>query len=261
MIGRVRPLNISRRAVLGGLTVLSLSVAAKAESSEDLSVDAGEGPMALTRFAAAGAGKRPAVIVLHGARGVELKPRAYQRYAVALSAIGIDAYLARYFTRADQDALDPKTTTSDSRQLYETARFGDWAKRISAVVTAILARRDNSGRVGLLGFSLGSYVAADTAAHDDRVTALAALYGGMPEAVVSQVTHMPPLLELHGDADRNVPLAKGTDLVRLAKAVGAPAEQVVYPGRQHGFDFADDDPMTTDAIARVVRFFQARLTT
>ena len=54
--------------------------------------------VALTRYAADQVGKRPAVVVLHGSRGVVLKPRAYQRYADALNAIGIDAYLARYFT-------------------------------------------------------------------------------------------------------------------------------------------------------------------
>jgi carboxymethylenebutenolidase len=71
---------------------------------------------------------------------------------------------------------------------------------------------------------------------------------------------MPPLLELHGEADRNVPLAKGEALVKLAKAVGASAEQVTYLGRAHGFDFSDTDPMAADAVGRVVRFFQARLT-
>jgi carboxymethylenebutenolidase len=59
----------------------------------------------------------------------------------------------------------------------------------------------------------------------------------MPDAMVAQVNHLPPLNELHGEADRSVPLAKGKELVSLARAVGAPAEQVTYPGREHGFDF------------------------
>jgi carboxymethylenebutenolidase len=54
-------------------------------------------------------------------------------------------------------------------------------------------------------------------------------------------------------------IAKGKQLVDLGKAVGAEAEFVSYPGRQHGFDFSDSDPMTTDAVERVTRFFRARL--
>jgi carboxymethylenebutenolidase len=213
----------------------------------------------LTRYAADRVGKRPAVLVLHGARGVELKPRAYERYANHLATGGIDAYLARYFTAADHQALDPKTSTHETRDVYETGRFDGWTKRISSVVTAVRGRSDSSGQIGLLGFSLGGYIAADTAAHDERVTAVVVMYGGMPDAAAAHVKRFPPLLELHGEADRNVPVAKGEELVKLAKEAGAQAEIVTYPGREHGFDFSDSDPLTADAIERVVRFFQIQL--
>jgi carboxymethylenebutenolidase len=130
--------------------------------------------------------------------------------------------------------------------------------RTAAALTAVLRRSECSGQ-SLLGFSLGGYVAANTAADDERVTAIAVIYGGMPNAMLSRVKHLPPLLEVHGDADRNVPLVKGEELVKLARTVGAQAEQVTYPGRAHGFDFSDTDPMTADAVGRVVRFFQAHL--
>ncbi len=81
----------------------------------------------------------------------------------------------------------------------------------------------------------------------------------MPDAMVSGVKRLPPLIELHGEADRNVPLAKGQEFVKLANAVGSAAEQVTYPGKEHGFDFSDTDPLTADAIGRVTRFFHARL--
>jgi len=80
----------------------------------------------------------------------------------------------------------------------------------------------------------------------------------MPDATVPQVKHPPPLIELHGEADRNVSIAEGKELVRLGKTVGAEAEFVSYPGRGHGFDFSDTDPMTADAIGRVVGFFEVR---
>ncbi len=73
------------------------------------------------------------------------------------------------------------------------------------------------------------------------------------------VKDCPPLLELHGAADHNVPLAQGAALAKPAKAVGAPAEQVTYTGKAHGFDVSDSDPIATDAIDRVVRFFRSWL--
>lgn len=191
----------------------------------------------LTRYATDRAGKRSSVLILHGTRGVELNRRAYERYSNALTNGGIDAYLARYFTAADYQALDPKASTRESRDAYKTGRFEGWTRRASSVVTQILARSESSGRIGLAGFSLGGYVAAYAAAHDERVTALAVMYGGMPGAMLPQVKHVPPLIELHGEADDNVPLAKGEELVKLAKVVGAPAEQVTYPGRGQGVDF------------------------
>jgi len=251
--------TIHRRAVVSGLAVLSLCRPARAGIPEQLRVDADEGPVALTRYPADRAAKRPCVLLLHGSRGFELRLRAYERYANALSAKGIDAYLLRYLTAADAPVFDPKTSTREKREAYETARFESWAKRISSVVTTILTRPDSSGRIGLLGFSLGGYVAAAAAARDERIAALAVLYGGMPDATVSQVRHLPPLIELHGEADTNVPPAKGEELVKLGKAVGAEAEFVAYPGRRHGFDFSDTDPMTADAVGRVTKFFEARL--
>ena len=250
---------IDRRAVVAGLALLSLCRPAHAATPEQLSIDADDGPVALTRYAADRAGRRPSVIMLHGTHGFEFKLTGYERYTQALAAKGIDAYLLRYFTVADAPAFDRRKTPREKREAYEAARFDGWAKRVSAVVTAILARPDSSGHVGVLGFSLGGYIAADAAVRDSRVAALAVLYGGMPDAMVSDVKHLPPLIDLHGNADHNVPFAKGEELVKLGKAVGAEAEFVAYPGKPHGFDFSDNDPMAADAIDRVVRFFEARL--
>lgn len=250
---------ITRRTALAGLAAMAASAAARAEPAEELSVMSGGDSLSVSRHAAAAGGRRPGVIVLHGARGIELKPRAYERYATALSAKGIDSYFLRYLTAADTAAMTAKTSTRESRGAYDATRFDGWADAVSAAASMVLARPDSSGRIGLLGFSLGGFVAADAAARDARIAALAVLYAGMPDAMVAKVKHLPPLIALHGEADRNVPVAKGQELVALGKAVGVDAEFVSYPDRPHGFDFSDTDPMTSDAVDRISRFFQARL--
>ena len=136
--------TIDRRAAVAGLALLSLCPPARAATPEQLSIDADEGPVPLTRYAAEQDGKRPSVLLLHGSHGFELMPRAYERYAERLSAKGIDAYLLRYLTAADAPVFDPKTSTQEKREAYEATRFDFWAKRVSTVVTATLARPDSS---------------------------------------------------------------------------------------------------------------------
>jgi carboxymethylenebutenolidase len=250
---------ITRRTTLTGIAALLAPVAVRAAPGEEFSVASSHDSLPVSRYAAAAAGKRPAVIALHGSRGIELRPRAYERYAEALAARGIDAYFLRYMTPADTAALTSKSSTHESRDAYYTTRYDGWADTVSAAVTAILDRPDSSGRIGLLGFSLGGYIAADAAARDTRIAALAVLYGGMPDAMTAKVKHLPPLIVLHGEEDRNVPIAEGRQLVELGKIAGAEAEFVPYPGKAHGFDFSDTDPATPDAIDRVTRFFQRRL--
>lgn len=251
---------ISRRTALSGLAALLLPTTAHGAPSEEFSITSGGASLLASRYAARTAGKRPAVIMLHGSRGIAPERRAYQRYADALSTGGIDAYLFHYMTDSDTAALDPKMSTQKSRETYDTERFDGWSEAVSATVTTILGRPDSSGRVGLLGFSLGGFVAANTAARDARIAALAVLYAGMPEAMAGKVKHMPPTIELHGEVDRIVSIASGRKLIELARSAGAEAELVPYPGKAHGFDFSDTDPMTSDAIDRVTRFFKGRLT-
>lgn len=241
---------LTRRTALAGLAALALPPLARAETTAQ---------PGLTRQAADVTGKRAAVILLHGSGGIERKPRAYARYGDALTMAGIDAYFLRYMSEPDLAALNPRTSTKASREAYDATRFAGWAETVSGAITDILRRDDSSGRIGLLGFSLGGFIAADTAARDTRVTALAVLYGGMPDAMIDEVRHMPPMIALHGDADTNVSIDNGRKLIEIAKSVGAKAEFVPYAGRPHGFDFSDTDPTAADAIGRVTRFFQARL--
>jgi carboxymethylenebutenolidase len=45
----------------------------------------------------------------------------------------------------------------------------------------------------------------------------------------------------------------------VARSLGGKAVIVTYPGKEHGFDFSDTDPMTPDAIRREVQFFRGEL--
>ncbi len=221
--------------------VLAASCAAAEIIPQELSVDVSERAVAVTRYAAEGTASRPAVLVLHGAGGLDVGPQGYARPASALAENGIDAYLVRYFGSGDRSC----------------GCWDLWAETVATVTTAILRRPEASGRVGLLGFSLGGAVAV-AVARDPRIAALVVFYGFIPNGQRSRIDRLPPLLALHGDADDNVPLASGQGIVSLARQLGGRAELVIYPGAGHRYS-TWGEIAANDAINRTISFFRAQL--
>lgn len=212
-----------------------------------------DGNISVERYAAPGTYRRSSVVILHGRQGVEKLHDHYQRFAVALTEAGFDAYLVHYYVGEDsQRANNPD---AEQRRAYFSRRIHAWSKIVSTVMDSILLSELASGRVALLGFSQGGYLATATAGLDRRVSALEVFYGGIPTAVKDEITRLPPLLELHGDADRAVPLEEGKALVDLAKRFGQPNELIIYPGAGHGF-FGNDDK---DSRRRTIDFFRQYL--
>ncbi len=50
---------------------------------------------------------------------------------------------------------------------------------------------------------------------------------------------LPPILAIHGDADRTVPYDQSVRLTKALKAVGADVELITVPGGDHGFEPAE----------------------
>lgn len=212
-------------------------------------------PLTAELFSAPGDGKRPAVVILHGLSGLDAFPalNQYRRYAAALAGVGIDAYVLSYYDASD--AVASKSKIAEERRAVFNQRIRSWASSVSEVVGLILAEARSSGRVGVLGVSQGGFLATAAAAQDQRISPLVVFYGGIPSLLKNEITRLPPLLELHGDADRVVALADGQALVDLARGLGQAVEMVVYPGAGHGFDGAD----AVDAQRRTKAFFEQRL--
>ena len=205
--------------------------------------------LAAELFQASGDGRRPAVVILHGVSGFDAFPAFYRRYAAALADAGIDAYVLFYYDASD--AVASKSKIAEERRALFNRRIRAWASSVSEVVGLILADARSAGRVGVLGFSQGGFLATAAAAQDQRISPLVVFYGGIPSLLKNEITHLPPLLELHGDADRVVALADGQALVDLARGLGQPVESVVYPGAGHGFEGED----AIDAQRRTTAFF------
>ncbi|WP_265441691.1 hypothetical protein [Bradyrhizobium sp. SEMIA] len=64
---------ITRRMAMASLAALLLPATARSAPNEQFSVAAGNESLPVLRYAAKVTGKRPAVILLHGSRGIELR--------------------------------------------------------------------------------------------------------------------------------------------------------------------------------------------
>jgi carboxymethylenebutenolidase len=240
--------NYSRIIALFACTLaFHCSCTAAEVRTEEFTVEVKGRTLAIMRYAAEGVNTRPAVLMLHGARGFGVGHLAYVESATTLAVNGIDAYLVSYF--------GPGESVACSRM---ASCFDAWTETVADVTTAILKRPESSGRVGLLGFSLGGAVAF-ASARDPRVGAAVIFYGFIiPGNWRAGPGRFAPLLVLHGDNDNIVPLSAGRELVKDALARGGRAEIVVYPGQPHGFS-TWSRPIAIEAVERMTAFFRSEL--
>jgi len=82
--------------------VFTASCAAAEVIPQELVVESNGVAVTVTRYAAEGTASRPAVLVLHGAGGIDVDPQDYAHHALMLADDGIDAYLVRYFGSGDR---------------------------------------------------------------------------------------------------------------------------------------------------------------
>lgn len=227
----------------------------------------------------------PAVIILHGARGIGRNP-IYERLAEQLVERGQSAFILQYLSGQD----DPVTMASvapsakgPAKPPAKTAAKAPAAKpaatkvavlrgkgqprkqsvdsegQTEAIETAITAVQAlsyvNHERIGLFGLSLGGFHALAIAARDHRVGAVVDMFGAMPRPVGPTVERMPPTLVLHGERDVVVPVRRAHELAKLLKTVGAVHEVKIYKGQGHSFTGAADQ----DSVERTVTFLVRHL--
>jgi phospholipase/carboxylesterase len=91
----------------------------------------------------------------------------------------------------------------------------------------------------LMGFSQGAMTALFTGLR--RVTApraILAFSGALiaPDSLAAELTHRPPVLLVHGEADEVVPVERSRDAEAALRAAGVPVEATYVPRLGHGID-------------------------
>ncbi|HZP64438.1 MAG TPA: dienelactone hydrolase family protein [Terriglobales bacterium] len=167
----------------------------------------------------------PAVIGLHGSGGGHL---SMAEPASLLAGQGFAVYVLHYFDRTGTTYVDGLATIA--------RHFPAWMKTLWDAVGFVAKQPQvDPDRIGLLGFSLGAYLALSAASIDSRVRAVAEFFGGLPKEMKLFMKRFCPVLILHGDQDPTVPVSEAYHLQELLEKKNIPYEMQIYPGVGHGF--------------------------
>jgi len=210
-----------------------------------LTFESGARQITMDVFGADARTPRPAIVVLHGSGGM-WNPM-YHTYAEQFARFGFAVFVPHYFSRTGTTWADDATI---HRHFREWLEVGKQTLDVVAEHAGIVPQR-----IGVLGFSLGGFLALALAAQDERVKAVVEFFGGIPEEIARECTRMPPVLILHGDADQRVPIRWAHEAEQLLQRCGAEHEMKIYRGAGHIFDL----PTMLDAGQRTLRFFKKHL--
>src|SRR5580692_7745996 len=216
-------------------------------TQSQLSFESGGKDILLDCFLPAANGQRfPAVIGLHGSGGGHA---SMSDSAGLLAEQGFAVYVLHYFDGTGTTQIDGLQTIF--------LHFPVWMKTLWDAVSFVARQPQvDSERIGLLGFSLGAYLALSASAIDSRIKAVFEFFGGMPKEMRFFTRRLCPVLILHGDQDKTVPLEEAYHLQQMLEKKQIAYEMQIYPGAGHGFS----GEIWRDAGLRTLAFLEKHLT-
>lgn len=136
------------------------------------------------------------------------------------------------------------------------ANYRRWAQVVEDIVADLRSRPvPRNRKIALIGQGLGGSVALVAASRRMAVDAIAEWSGLLPNQFFSQVQNLPPLLILHGEQDKQVPIVNARQLVRLCELRDFTCEAGIYPDEGHVFSSSAIE----SANQRTVTFFRTYL--
>lgn len=173
-------------------------------------------------------GRHPALLVLHGSGGAA----SYwlERFSPALLKAGVALYAPHYF---DKTGIQRATTET----ILDGRSFIAWLTAVQDAITYIAARPNiDASRLGIVGISLGGFLAVAAGIEDRRVQAVVELSGGVPLGWEDRVRPgMATTLILHGAKDNMVPVSEAHKLQALLNIHHIRHETHIFPDETHWF--------------------------
>lgn len=213
----------------------------------DESLISGGRQITVEAFQPAGKGSHPAILVLHGAGGVDSNNAYVRQLAAILAAQGCGTFLVHYLNRTGHTWVNEAIIHS---------HFNLWLETLEDALHFIAGQPGvDETRIGCFGYSLGAYLALALASESPRIHAVVEMAGGIDDTHSDNITRLPPTLILHGSEDRRVPVSAAYGIKHVLQRLGVPYEMRIYPGEGHILRW----PALSDAVMRGLDFLQRHL--
>ena len=210
-----------------GLSPMSFAAESNHPAVLRMSMQSGGHRIRIDKYAVPQTTKRSAILVLHGAGGTLLDGPEMRRIARQLAESGHTAYLVHYFNRSG-------TILGIDAGMQKN--FEAWLETIHDSIKFVQEDNADAARIGIYGYSLGAFLAVAAASDNPRVGAVVEHAGGIWNGKTERIKHMSPVLIVHGEQDRRVPLQKyAQPLVAVLRQRGAIFKTRFFPGEGHVF--------------------------
>lgn len=213
----------------------------------ELSLQSGGHRIRIDKYTTSGSGKRPAILVLHGAGGTLLDGPEMRRVAGQLAQAGNPVYLVHYFNR---------TGTIFGFDAGMQKNFAVWLATVRDCIKFVQRDSADPSPVGIYGYSLGGFLALSAASDNPAVGAVVEHAGGAWNGKVELFKRMPPVLIVHGEKDQRVPFRKyAQPLVGVLRQRGATFKTHFFSAEGHVFTSSAMSKVRQDAV----EFFRQHL--
>jgi len=239
-----------------GILAFGLALRAGAPKTETITYKSGDDTVSGYLALPDGAGKHPAIIVIHEYWGLNdwVKEQAQKYAAQGFVALAVDLYRG-------QVAANPDEAHVLMRGLPDDRGMRD----LEAAYAYLSSRPDvNAGKIGSIGWCMGGSWSVKLAVDQPKLAACVVNYGWLPSEPALVAKIKAPVQGNFGADDQGIAPKDVKAFEAAMKADGKIADIKIYDGAGHAFQNPNNKQgyraeATADASQRISAFFQKYL--